>query len=358
MLGKVAFLRPADLDQSPQGGDVLSNLAEPINRSPSDWFASMINRAVDYERESTKDYNALVKSTAGAGMGLFNLLGSIPVGIGEWATQVVEKIPKGPGPTIHKFFEVPISGMFRGASYVFDKAQGWVSGRFYNMDRFDIAYEVTAALGTAVLIVFGSKGIISGGGKLVSTAKAAATDIAEGAELQGAAVVTAGGGAVPLAGWKAIAVSGGVDLIGGGMLATSTGDGIKESSAGSSTVESMRIKGKRGPPPRVSNETLVAALEKHNGNRTEAAKKVGLSIGVVSKRIIESGAESPLAKFKGIKGKQGSPPKINDKDLAEVLKNHNGSRTGAAEEVELTRQAVSDRIIRSGAESPLAKFRQ
>lgn len=108
----------------------------------------------------------------------------------------------------------------------------------------------------------------------------------------------------------------------------------------------------------VSNEALVAALEKHGGNRTQAGKELGILHGAVSNRIIRAAEGTPLAKFKEIKGMHGSTPDTSDATLAALLTQHNKNHTKVAELCGLERSSISSRITRAAEDSPLYAFKK
>lgn len=108
---------------------------------------------------------------------------------------------------------------------------------------------------------------------------------------------------------------------------------------------------------RVSDEQLATVLAKYNGHRVRTAKEVGLSVSRVSARVIEAKAESPLYRFKEVKGKPGKGPRVDDVTLARALKKHAGNRTRTGREVGLSQRTVYDRILKAEPGSPLHRFR-
>jgi len=118
------------------------------------------------------------------------------------------------------------------------------------------------------------------------------------------------------------------------------------------------IKGKRGSRPRFSDKELAQALKRNQGNQSGTARELGHSFSAINSRIQRASPDSPLAPFKEIKGKGGSEPKFSDKELARVLKRHQGNQSAAARELGNDRSTFGYRIKIAASDSPLAKFKK
>lgn len=110
--------------------------------------------------------------------------------------------------------------------------------------------------------------------------------------------------------------------------------------------------------PRVDDATLAQVLDRYGGNRTMAAEEVGLGISGVSHRIKNAKPDSPLYRFQEVWGKKGPSPRVDDITLAKALEQHQGSRKRAAGEVGLHMSSVRKRIRSAKEGSPLLPFRE
>jgi hypothetical protein len=124
---------------------------------------------------------------------------------------------------------------------------------------------------------------------------------------------------------------------------------------------------KKGEPHRgrqwvkVSDADLLAALERHQGNRLQAGKEVGLSISAVSSRIKLVDPNSPFAKYKTLKGKapstKGKGWKATDEQLFAALQDHHGNCQLAAKDLRMSSSAIYLRIKQAGLDSPLNGYK-
>lgn len=237
-------------------------------------LAEAAEEATWFVHEKTKESHRFVQASAGAGLGVAKLLGALPIGLLDWGMQVVDEVPKGPGQTIYKLFEVPIKGFYHGGLYVFETAKQWGAGSLNNQDSYAIANEVTATLGTAALLLFGVKKGLDGGSKFLSGVKAAATDLAFTLSSNGEAVATA------MAGVAEAALTGGSDLLGGVVMMSAgqvQGSTKKDDGAAKADGPSSRKK----QPLEVSHPTeemisfgkeIRSLREKTGKSRTELEK--------------------------------------------------------------------------------------
>lgn len=184
------------------------------NHTLMEGFAEAAEGATWFVHEKTKESHRLVQASAGAGLGVAKLLGSLPIGLLDWGMQVVDEVPKGPGQTIYKFLEVPVKGFYHGGVYVFETAKQWSAGSLTTKDSYAIADEITGTLGMAALLLFGVKKGVDGGNKFLLGLKTATADLAVAQVLGGMATATATAG---------VTLAGGSDLL-AAIVMMSTGE--------------------------------------------------------------------------------------------------------------------------------------
>lgn len=250
------------------------------NHTLSEGFSEAMDGASEMVEKSWSGKSSFVQASAGAGMGLARLVGGIPICLNEWGIQVVKEIPKGPGATLYKFVEIPVSGVVHGIGYVGSSFSHWSHGSLNNQGSFSIAQEVTAVLGTAVLLTHGAKNISNGGGKFINSIKSAAQEMSVMSMGNGMAVATVGvQGALTLAG--------GTDIFSGIVWMSGTG----ESGGGTKTEEAGAVpkpEDTGAPPaentPQVSFQNL---LEKYGGKllKTEESSSTTLSFRLAREEL-------------------------------------------------------------------------
>ena len=178
------------------------------NHILSEGFAEAIDGASEILEESLHDRSSFVQASAGAGIGLARLTGGIPIFLNEWALQVVNEIPEGPGATLFKFVEIPASGFVQSIGHIGNSFKSWANGSLNNQDSYSIAQEVTSVLGAAVLMGRGAKNIGKGAGKFFNGLKETASDLSFQLQANGMATAVVGT-------QGAIALAGGADLMSG-----------------------------------------------------------------------------------------------------------------------------------------------
>ncbi|MDO8527947.1 MAG: hypothetical protein Q7T03_09705 [Deltaproteobacteria bacterium] len=153
-----------------------------------------------------------------------------------------------------------------------------------------------------------------------------------------------------------------------GLSKTAIAFRIAQSEPGSPLYPYRKIKGKKGATPLLDDAILAVALKNHEGSRVETGSdpEIAMSAAGVSNRICRADKNSPLHRFKTIKGKGGVAPRVDDATLASLLRQHRASRTEAGKAATsfsssgegLTVSAVTHRIERAKSNSPLAKFKR
>lgn len=119
----------------------------------------------------------------------------------------------------------------------------------------------------------------------------------------------------------------------------------------------------------ISEQDLVAVLEKHGGHRGKVAEELGVRTDQVSGRIYGAPKESPLDKFKTLTGRRGpkkrikSTSKVPDDELAVMLERHHGNRSLVVKNLaeskrKLSISTISNRIKSAADGSPLAKYKK
>ncbi len=179
------------------------------NHTLMEGFAEAADGATELLHDKLQDSHRFVQASAGAGLSVAKLLGALPIGLIDWTAQVTHEIPKGPGQTIYKVFEVPVKGFYHGGVFVFETAKQWSAGSLNSKDSYAIANEVTGTLGMAALLLFGAKKGVDGGGKFLSGLKAAATDLAVAQVQNGMATAAVA---------SSITLAGGSDLMAGAVM--------------------------------------------------------------------------------------------------------------------------------------------
>lgn len=380
------------------------------DKSLAQGYQIALDEFADVALDCFQEKSNWIKASAGAGLGLASLFGTIPLAINDWAVKVAKEIPRGPGWTLYRFLEVPIGGIFQSGAHVYLSASQWLHGSLNDQDSFAIAKEITGVLGTAAFLVFGARFIGKGGGKIVkgftsdlpslqANGLATATAGIDGALImQGGGNILAGtiyslagigdgeteGAGLPAAGPPAAGPpssaksSSGrksrvddqqlaevLEQCGGnrsqaarelGILADSVNKRVRNASATSPLKKFQAFKTQNRP--RVDDAVLAQALERHGGDRTKAVREVGLEISGVYHRIKKADPNSPLHRFQRMKGKGGIAPRFDDNALAEVLRRHQGSRAKAAKAVGLSPTTVSKRLKRAKSGSPLEPFKE
>ncbi len=93
---------------------------------------------------------------------MVNLAGSIGAGIFEWGYRVVTALfTEGVAAGAIALVQVPVEGMVGGAMHVYGRVQDWIN-QGTSLNPFEASYDVTNTLGTAVLLVGGTKSLATG----------------------------------------------------------------------------------------------------------------------------------------------------------------------------------------------------
>lgn len=112
----------------------------------------------------------------------------------------------------------------------------------------------------------------------------------------------------------------------------------------------------------LTDDDLAGLLRMTKGDRVHAArisKKImgrPLSHYQLDARVKKAGSDSPLAPFKELKGKGGSPKKISDRKMAVALKKHDGNRRATARTLGISYSTITVRLAQTNA-GPLAVFK-
>lgn len=137
-------------------------------RTLSQGYAEASEELTDLVHTKLENTPQPVQAVAGTGLGMAQLVGAIPIGLNDWAFQVMGEVPNGVDRALYKFVEIPVSGFAHGTGHVLGSGAQWVGGSLWDKDSFEIAHEVTGVLGTAVLLASGTEYALKGGGRVVS----------------------------------------------------------------------------------------------------------------------------------------------------------------------------------------------
>ncbi|MDO8461764.1 MAG: helix-turn-helix domain-containing protein [Deltaproteobacteria bacterium] len=308
------------------------------NEYPSltDGFQAAIDTFSHVVEDRLVGRSDLVRGSAGSLTSLVSLFGSLPLSFNDWMVKVEEKISKGPGETLYRFLEVPVRGMISSAISVNSSLKSWCEGELASEDSFRIGREVTGLLGSAVLLGEGARLMTAGSVRMVNPPP----------------TLTFAWGR------RSVAVArAGVLFQGGGAVLTGATHWM--ASAGGEGPKGLRRRGGR-PFARgeVSDQRLAEVLERNGGNRAKTAQEFGFSGHNVGERVRKAKAGSSLAKFKGPEYLGSASTVANDTQLAQTLERHGGNRSRAARELGLTRRTVSQRVVEAKTGSALERFQR
>ena len=133
---------------------------------------------------------------------------------------------------------------------------------------------------------------------------------------------------------------------------------VRNSKRGNPLYKHRVANPKAGRKPKLSDKKLAEALERRTGNRKETAKDIGIGASGIGGRIKRAGPHSPLYKFKTIKGSGKRKVSATDEEIVAALERHKGDRTKAAKDVGASTSTVSRRVTESKSGSPYYKFKE
>lgn len=124
-----------------------------------------------------------------------------------------------------------------------------------------------------------------------------------------------------------------------------------ETSATTPSAPAVRRRG-GGPAPSVRPDQMVTVLRYHDGNRRRSVQKIGLAASTLHYHIRRAPEGSDLAEFQVVKGRGGRQPAVERGKLLSLLKKHNGNRSQVARELGISQQAVSKHILKGAPDDP------
>lgn len=138
------------------------------HHSLAEGYSEAMHEVSRYVQDGVHHRSDLVQGMAGAGVGVAQILGGIPISLNQWGIDVTNAIRRdGLAAGAFELVRVPVQGMVDSARFVRDSLGHWRNGSLNDRNAYEIAQEVVSVLGAAGMLVMGARDIHRGGGNFL-----------------------------------------------------------------------------------------------------------------------------------------------------------------------------------------------